>query len=89
MRTITIREPKWHHLKTWPPYFQMILDGQKTFELRKNDRDFKEGDYLILQEYLQENKFYTGRVVVRKVGVVIHGRWGLAEDVCAMSLLQT
>lgn len=88
MRTITAREPKWHHLKTWPPYFQMILDGLKTFELRENDRDFQEGDFLVLEEYLPDEKSYTSRVVVHKVGVAVHGQWGLAKDVCAMSLLQ-
>lgn len=88
MKTITVRDPEWHHLKTWPPYFQMILDGSKTFELRKNDRDFQEGDYLVLKEYLPDEERYTGRVIVRKVGSVIYGQWGLEEGMCAMSLLQ-
>ena len=40
-----------HHLKILPCYFREVASGNKTFELRKNDRDFKSGDSLILQEY--------------------------------------
>lgn len=87
MRTITTREPKWHHLKTWPPYFQMILDGSKTFDLRENDRDFQEGDYLVLEEYLPDEERYTDRVTIRRVGVVVYEQWGLGKNVCAMSLI--
>lgn len=32
---------KIHYLKIWPDYFDLIYRGEKTFELRKNDRDFK------------------------------------------------
>lgn len=81
------KAPKYHRLKTWPPYFQWMLDGQKTFELRKNDRGFEQGDHLVLEEWLPGEKEYTGRVLVRKVGVVVYGAWGLEEDTCAMSLL--
>jgi len=52
-----------HELKTWPPYFQDILDGKKTFEIRKNDRDFKVGDTLRLMEWNPVTKSYTGRKV--------------------------
>ena len=34
---------KTHDLKTWPEYFAEIANGNKTFELRKNDRDFESG----------------------------------------------
>lgn len=41
-----------HHLKTMPEYFQAVIDGRKPFELRENDRDFKVGEKVILEEYL-------------------------------------
>lgn len=50
-----------HALKTWPSFFKEIINGVKTFEIRKNDRDFKIGDRLLLQEYDPENKSYTGK----------------------------
>jgi hypothetical protein len=43
---------KKHELKTWPKYFKAVQKGEKTFELRKNDRDFKKGDILILREFV-------------------------------------
>jgi len=52
-----------HALKTWPVYFETVVDGRKTFEIRKNDRDFHVGDTLVLQEWDPEKKSYTGRRV--------------------------
>lgn len=43
-----------HELKVWPEYFHRISSGQKTFEIRKNDRDFQVGDTLILKEFNPE-----------------------------------
>ena len=43
---------KEHKLKTLPEFFKAIQKGEKTFELRKNDRDFKKGDVLILMEFI-------------------------------------
>ena len=50
-----------HKLKTWPEYFDLILSREKTFELRKNDRNFQVGDRLDLMEWNPETKEYTGR----------------------------
>ena len=33
-----------HQLKIEQQYFIHILEGKKTFEIRKNDRDFQVGD---------------------------------------------
>lgn len=40
-----------HELKIKPQYYEDIKIGIKTFEIRKNDREFKLGDILILNEY--------------------------------------
>jgi len=37
-----------HTLKCWAPYFDAIADGLKTFEMRRNDRDYRVGDTLEL-----------------------------------------
>lgn len=52
-----------HQLKTWPEYFQAAWVGDKPFEIRKNDRDFKERDELTLQEYDPKDAEYTGREI--------------------------
>lgn len=50
-----------HALKTEPKYFKQIVEGNKTFEVRKMDRPFLDGDELILQEFNPELKVYTGQ----------------------------
>jgi hypothetical protein len=50
-----------HELKTWPQPFQALLDGSKTFELRRADRDFRVDDLLILCEWDPGAEAYTGR----------------------------
>ena len=42
--------------KIWPIYFQRILDGDKTFELRLADWECNEGDTLVLNEWDPEIK---------------------------------
>ena len=80
---------KFHMLKTIPPFFEQITSGKKKFEIRKNDRDFKVGDYLQLREYDSVTKEYTEREtnrivthIMRKEGVP----FGLREGYCIMSI---
>lgn len=56
--------------KILPEYFQLILDGKKTFELRLNDFDIEEGDVLILKEWDKNSGVYTGREIEKTVGHV-------------------
>ena len=37
-----------HELKTLPKYFNAVCDGKKTFEVRKDDRNFQIDDTLVL-----------------------------------------
>ena len=45
--------------KTWPKYFQAIIEGKKNFELRLGDWECNEGDTLILKEWDPETKKYN------------------------------
>lgn len=40
-----------HHVKCWPRYFAQLWTGHKLAEVRVNDRDYQQGDYLVLREY--------------------------------------
>ena len=57
--------------KVWPKFFQKIIDGDKTFELRLADFECKPGDILVLREWNPETKKYTGKVIEKKVTYVI------------------
>lgn len=69
---------KTHGLKTIQPYFDQVKNGTKTAELRKNDRDFKVGDYILLQEYeyygttLIPNGRYTTNAILAEITDVCH-----------------
>ncbi|MEG7337555.1 DUF3850 domain-containing protein [Bacillus cereus] len=52
-----------HNLKINKVFFTPVLEQIKTFEIRKNDRDFHIGDKVILNEWDDENQQYTGRNV--------------------------
>lgn len=57
--------------KVLAKYFEQILSGQKTFELRLADWDCQPGDTLVLNEIDDDTKQPTGRSVKRKVGFVL------------------
>jgi hypothetical protein len=75
-----------HLLKTWPPYFQEIIDGNKTFDIRKNDRNFKTGDLIVFEEFAL-GALYTGRKITKRIGYILEGQWGLPKGICCLSLL--
>lgn len=56
-----------HELKTWPLYFEAVANGSKTFEIRKNDRDFKADDVLVMCEYEPARQIYTGNFLTCRV----------------------
>ena len=62
---------KIHKLKTINPYFSAVLQGVKNFEVRLNDRDFKVGDEVHLQEYDLETNEYLGREVRAEITYVL------------------
>jgi len=75
-----------HDLKCIQPYFQPICDSDKTFELRKNDRDFKVGDELILREIDHDLK-YTGMYALCDVTSILKDYIGLMPGYCIMSII--
>ncbi len=69
--------PTLHELKAHPQYFKKLISGEKTFEIRKNDRNFQVGDILELQEWNPDNLEYTGKSTKRIVTYII---WGDATE---------
>ncbi len=56
-----------HEKKILPVYFQPILDGRKTYEVRLADWECKPGDVLVLREWDPAKMTYTGRTVEKDV----------------------
>jgi hypothetical protein len=56
-----------HKLKTWPEPFFAVEREKKTCELRKADRDFKVGDFLMLLEFDPARDRFTGRYLCREI----------------------
>ena len=84
-----------HELKTWPEFFQAVIDNKKKFEVRKNDRNFKAGDVLRLREWNPQwdndpvTEQYTGRYCYVMVCYVLSDNVpGLEPGYCIMSITQ-
>ena len=63
-----------HELKIWPQYYQRVADGSKTFEVRKNDRGFQNGDDVVLRYFDPEYPSITPPDAPRlrfKIGYVL------------------
>jgi len=59
-----------HDLKSWPHFFRALQGGYKPFEVRRNDRDYKTGDYLRLREWDPLSERFTGQELVVRVVTV-------------------
>lgn len=56
-----------HELKTDPEPFNALWLGLKRYEVRRNDRDYHEGDWLVLREYDPKTGTFSGREVKTEI----------------------
>lgn len=84
-----------HALKTWPVFFERMVDGSKTFEIRKDDRDFQVGDTLSLHEWSPSANYqrgaYTDRVLRAEITYILRPVLsgdvpGIADGYCVLAL---
>jgi ParB family chromosome partitioning protein len=76
-----------HELKAHPKPFQAMRAGLKTFEFRKDDRGYRAGDLLVLNEWHPESGRYTGRYLDKYVTYILRGPdYGVPEGYVVMSL---
>ena len=80
----TVMDDRRHKLKLAKMFFEDVRLGRKSFELRKNDRDYKIGDILELRE--MDNGEPTGRVIEKEITYILEGFAGLKEDYCILAL---
>lgn len=82
-----------HELKTLPKYFDAVLEGRKTFDIRKNDRSFAVGDNLRLIEWDSTYRMPTGREQLCEITYILEGndetkQYGLMKGYCILSIIQ-
>lgn len=79
---------KVHNVKLWSEYFDAVLSGAKPFEVRKNDRDYRTGDLLVLWDWDRKKRRATGSRFVAKVGYLLPGSFGLKKGYCVFGLVK-
>lgn len=57
--------------KCWSEYFEGILSGEKTFDVRLADWECKVGDILVLKEWNPITKKYSGRKIEKKINYLL------------------
>lgn len=75
-----------HELKTINPYFKDVVEGYKSFEFRKNDRDFKVCDELILKEYDPISGEYSGYAIHCDIIYILKDFEGISEGYCILGI---
>ena len=75
---------KVHELKIKTEYAIAVARGEKTFEIRKNDRNFKEGDTLVMREY--ENGEYLDIAILAEITYVLNDFEGLQDGYVALGI---
>ena len=62
-----------HELKVWPQFFGALALGEKTFEIRQDDRGFSVGDVLRLRNWDGEESEYVGGEVFARITYIFRG----------------
>lgn len=78
----TQRQVKIHEVKIGATFFEEAACGKKNFELRRNDRGYRVGDLLELQEYRDGG--YTGRTCRKLITYMLEDYTGLQEGYCIL-----
>ena len=74
---------KTHEIKVWPSFYSDLVTYKKRFELRLNDRDYREGDLVTLKEWDNITKKYTGASFQVKIDYVLcDTMFGLKAGYC-------
>ena len=79
-------KPMTHKLKLQKEYADAILSGDKSFELRYNDRGYQKGDYIkfnVVDGIYEVNHKLNDKTFI--ITYVLHG-WGLQENWCALAI---
>lgn len=77
-----------HHIKLEMPFCDPVLTGQKRFEIRYNDRDYRAGDYIVFIPVDPETKnrvIHDISLKTYKITYLLSG-WGLKDGYVAFGI---
>jgi hypothetical protein len=64
---------KRHRLKTLPEFWDAVNDGLKTFEVRKDDRQFKVGEIVELYRYEGQEDWDAREFMQFRIRYILRG----------------
>lgn len=80
-----------HALKCDAPFFDAVAEQRKNFEIRKQDRDFKVDDKILLQEFVVDKETEKGKYTGKEQELIItdvfsdQPKMGLKQNFCIIS----
>lgn len=83
-----------HNIKVWSEYWESLSSGEKTFEVRRDDRGYQKGDILVLEKYNREEcrheRLYSTNAKItmrRKITFILTGgQFGIEPGFVVMGL---
>lgn len=84
-----------HEIKILKHFADEISKGNKTFEIRKNDRGYQKGDFVRFKVIDENGSFYDGTKYTKhsihdklfEITYVLSG-WGIEKDYVAFSFCE-
>ena len=79
-----VQQSTTHQIKLASMYYDDVVNGRKTFELRKNDRRYRVGDILEMREFKDGKE--TGRYIKAKITYMLEDYEGIKEGYCILGI---
>lgn len=79
-------QKKTHYIKCETKFFNDVVDGFKSFEIRKNDRDYQPGDDIVLKEYDKKLRELTGREERVNIIYMLEDYPGIEPGYCILGI---
>ena len=77
-----------HILKLNEAYWDDVSNGQKTAEMRLNDRNFQKGDTIDFYKVDKEGRSKQDKPMTFKITHVLHSVLQLKEEYCMLSIVR-
>ena len=71
-----------HKIKIEKPYADAVLNGEKSFEIRFDDRGYQKGDVI------EFNVIDNHDLEINQITYVLHG-WGLKDSWCVFAIKES